>query len=88
MNVFDILAYIVEAYVVVLIARALLSWFPSRPGTVLFRVVRALDAVTEPVLRPVRRIVPPIRAGGMGIDLSFIIVVFVAELIVIPLLRG
>ena len=88
MNVFDILAFLVEAYVIVLIARALLSWLPARPGTPFSRVIRALDAVTEPVLRPVRRILPPIRAGGMGIDLSIIVVVIVAELVVIPLLRG
>ena len=88
MNVFNILAYIVEAYVVILIARALLSWLPARPGTAFHRVVRVLDAVTEPVLRPIRRILPPIRAGGMGIDLSIIVVVIVAELVVIPLLRA
>jgi YggT family protein len=88
MSVLDIIATIVEAYVVLLIARALLSWLPARPGTVLFRVVRALDTVIEPVLRPIRRVLPPIRAGGMGIDLSFIVVIFVAELIVIPLLKG
>jgi YggT family protein len=87
-TVFDILAYLVEAYVVVLIARALLSWLPARPGTVLDRVVRTLDLVTEPVLRPIRRVLPPIRAGGMGIDLSIIVVVVVAELVVIPLLRA
>ena len=49
---------------------------------------RLLDAVTEPVLRPTRRVLPPIRAGGMGIDLSIIIVVIVAQVIVVPLLRG
>ena len=88
MNVLDIIAYIVEAYVVLLIARALLSWLPARPGTVLYRVVRALDTVIEPVLRPIRRVLPPIRAGGMGIDLSFIVVIVVAQLIVVPLLRS
>ncbi len=88
MNVLNILAYLVEAYVVVLIARALLSWLPARPGTLVFRVVRVLDSITEPVLRPIRRVLPPIRAGGMGIDLSIIIVVIVAELVVIPLLRA
>ncbi len=88
MNVLDIIAYIVEAYVVLLIARALLSWLPARPGTVLFRIVRALDTVIEPVLRPIRRVLPPIRAGGMGIDLSFIVVIVVAQLIVVPLLRS
>jgi YggT family protein len=87
-NVLNILAYLVEAYVVVLIARALLSWLPAHPGSMLFRLVRALDSITEPVLRPIRRVLPPIRAGGMGIDLSIIIVVIVAELVVIPLLRA
>lgn len=88
MTILHILAYVVEAYIIVLVARALLSWLPARPGSAVFHVVRALDAVTEPVLRPVRRILPPLRAGGMGIDLSIIVVIVVAELVVVPLLRG
>ena len=79
---------LIEAYVVILIARALLSWFPARPGTPFERFVRVLDAITEPVLRPIRKILPPIRAGGMGIDLSILIVVIVAQVVVIPLLRA
>ncbi len=81
-----ILAYVVEAFVVVLVARALLSWFPVRPGSVLVPINRSLAALTEPVLRPIRRILPMVRLGGMGIDLSIIIVILVAEIIVIPLL--
>lgn len=84
----EVLVAIVELYVVVLIVRALLSWFPVRPGSGFERVVRGMDAITEPVLRPIRRILPPIRAGGMGIDLSIIVVILVAEAVVIPLLRG
>jgi YggT family protein len=83
-----ILAVIVEVFVVVLIVRALLSWFPTRPGSALIPVQRALAAVTEPVLRPIRRILPPVRAGGMAIDLSILVVILVCEIIVIPLLRG
>jgi YggT family protein len=86
--IFDILAYLLEIYVVVLIVRALLSWFPARPGTPFASLVRVLDAVTEPVLRPVRRIMPPIGVGGMAIDLSILVVVVVAQLIVVPLLRS
>ncbi|MHB1585008.1 MAG: YggT family protein [Acidimicrobiales bacterium] len=85
--ILNLIAYVVEAYVVVLIARALLSWFPARPGTALASIVRTLDAVTEPVLRPVRRVLPPLRAGGMGIDLSIMVVILVAQIIVVPLLR-
>ena len=83
-----ILAFVVEAFVVVLVVRALLSWFPARPGSALIPVQRALAAVTEPVLRPIRRILPPVRAGGMAIDLSILLVILVCEIIVIPLLRG
>ena len=83
-----ILAGVVEAFVIVLIVRALLSWFPSRPGSALLPIQRALGVVTEPVLRPVRRVIRPVRAGGMSIDLSIIVVILVAEIVVIPLLRA
>jgi YggT family protein len=86
--IFDVLAYLIEAYVIVLIARALLSWFPAAPGSVLAKVVQVLDAVTEPVLRPIRRLLPPIGVGGMGVDLSILIVVIVAQVVVVPLLRS
>jgi YggT family protein len=86
--ILKILAGLVEIFVVVLIVRALLSWFPVRSGSALIPVQRALAAVTEPVLRPIRRILPPVRAGGMAIDLSILVVILVAEIIVIPLLRS
>ena len=41
------------------------------------------EAVTEPVLRPVRRIVPPLRVGATAVDLSPIIV-----WVVILIVRG
>lgn len=82
----SLLAGLVELYVVILIVRALLSWFPVAPGSGFERVIRALDRVTEPVLRPVRRILPPVRAGGMAIDLSIIVVVLFAQLVLLRLL--
>jgi YggT family protein len=84
----SILVGLVEAYVVVLIVRALLSWLPVRPGSPLIPVLRVLDAITEPVLRPIRRILPPIRAGGAAIDLSILLVILLAEIVVIPILRA
>jgi YggT family protein len=37
-------------------------------------ITRFFEAITEPVLRPVRRVVPPMRVGGTTVDLSPIIV--------------
>jgi YggT family protein len=68
----------------ILFPRALLSWFPARPGSALANVNSVLFRLTEPVLAPVRRLLPPLQAGGMGIDLSFIIVFFGIQLLVIP----
>ncbi len=69
----DILAILVTLYLVILGGRAVLSWFPVRGGTFLASLNTLLFELTEPVLRPVRRVVPPI---GM-FDTSFMIVFFV-----------
>ena len=67
-----ILANIITIYLVILAARAVLSWFPVRGGTFLASVNTLLFELTEPVLRPVRRVIPP---AGM-FDTSFLIVFF------------
>jgi YggT family protein len=67
-----IIAWLLTAYLVVLVLRAILSWFPIRPGTFFAGLNSLVFDLTEPVLRPVRRVVPP---AGM-LDTSFIIVFF------------
>jgi YggT family protein len=57
-------------------ARIILSWFPIAPGTAMASVFSLLYAVTEPVLGPIRRVIPPMGVGGMGLDLSPMIVSF------------
>jgi len=64
-------------YIVILGARAVLSWFPVRPGSPFEGINRILFDLTEPLLRPVRRVIPP---AGM-FDLSFMIVFFVLVLV-------
>ncbi len=82
----EIVCLAVQLYLVAIFARIVLSFFPLAPGTVMSSIFSALYTVTEPVLGPVRRIVSPIGAGGMGIDLSPMIVVFAAQLLLLPLL--
>ena len=59
-----------QLYVYVLFARVVFSWFPVSPGSALEGVYDFLRMVTEPVLGPLRRALPPLRLGGMGLDLS------------------
>jgi YggT family protein len=67
-----------ELYVVVLFIRAILSWFPYDPQSPLNPIRRVVFTITEPVLAPFRRIIPPI---GM-IDVSFIVAIIAVELFV------
>ena len=50
----------------------------------MIRLPAALGAVTEPVLRPIRRILPPLRAGGHGHRSVDPVVILVAQIVVIP----
>jgi YggT family protein len=83
-----IIGLILELYVLVLIVYSVLSWF--RPGydSPLRKVQQALALVCDPVLNLVRRIIPTARVGGVGIDLSVLVVVLVIEIILVPLFLG
>lgn len=62
-----ILAWIVLSYVV---AFGRLGWdHPVR------RLYEFLSKLVEPVLRPIRRVVPPVRLGGAALDLSPLILI-------------
>jgi YggT family protein len=71
---------------VAMFGRIILSWFPISPDSPMAGVFSFLYTVTEPVLGPVRRLLPPVGVGGMGLDLSPIIVTFGLQLLVAPLI--
>ena len=74
----DIVCVVLTIYTIILFVRVLVSWaylFGLRPpiSGPLRTMLDLLEDVTEPVLRPLRALIPPIRAGGVGLDLSIII---------------
>lgn len=83
-----ILTEILQLYVLIIFARVILSYFPTTYGSGLHRVIVALDKVVEPVVGRVRRMLPRMSVGGMGLDFSPMIVLLVIELILIPLVRS
>jgi len=75
--IFALLRFILQLYLVLLFIRIVLSWFPLDPDGIMATVSRALIAITEPVLAPLRAVLPPMRMGGMGLDLSPMIVMLI-----------
>jgi YggT family protein len=71
LGIAEVLDWILVAYMWVIISRALISWVNPDPYN---PIVRVLAMVTEPALRPIRKLVPPHR---VGIDLSPMIAVLI-----------
>jgi len=72
-----LLIALARAYTLILIGYAILSWIPD-----LQRFQRYLDPFVLPLLRPLQRVIPPMG----GLDLSFLVLILVIQLIVVPLL--
>jgi len=71
MFVIQIVLIVLQLYGYVLLARALITWIPNLDPY--HPAVQFLNSITEPVLEPIRKLVPPL--GGM-VDISMIIAFF------------
>lgn len=67
--VVGILSRLLEIIGFLLVARALVSWFPDLRR---HQIVQLLFDITDPIMEPIRKVIPPIGA----IDLSVMITVF------------
>ncbi len=73
---------LINLYIAILIVMMILSWFPAQtPQGGLAITKRILADVTEPVLRPLRAILPRPRIGGVGFDFSPFIAVIILGII-------
>jgi YggT family protein len=54
------------------------SW---RPRGVLLVVLEGVYTVTDPPLRALRKVIPPLRFGGIGLDLSFMVLLLMVYLL-------
>lgn len=65
----SLLCIVLQIYYLILIIRIVLSWVPSVPEPVR-PLARGVRAVTDPLLIPLRGLLPSIRMGAMAIDVS------------------
>ncbi|MEI8321638.1 MAG: YggT family protein [Actinomycetes bacterium] len=80
----EILCKLLNFYVLIVFFRIVLSWFPLRPGGIMFTVNQWLFRATEPLMGRARRVLPP-----MGqFDLSPIVVILFLQMVVGRLILG
>jgi len=77
-DVADYINTLVLVYLVLIFIRILTSWIPRMPyNRYLAAFLKFVSDVTDPYLNLFRRILPPVRMGGAGLDLSPIVATFV-----------
>lgn len=79
--------YFLQIYYFVIFGRIILSWFMMGPSgnRTLIRIYRVLYGLTEPILAPLRRIIPTVKFGMGYLDLSplvLLILVMLAQQVV------
>jgi len=83
---------VLELFILVLLVYSILSWYLAYArvsyDSPAYKLNRVLSAICNPVLNPIRKVIPPARIGGVGLDLSVLILFLVIQVILIPVLRG
>lgn len=83
--IFQVLNLALWLFFVLLIARLVLdyvqmfarSWSPKGPFLVLAELTYT---VTDPPLRALRRVIPPLRLGSISLDLSFLVLIIAVQI--------
>jgi YggT family protein len=80
-----VLVTLLWVFAVLLIGRLIISWVlvisrsfrPTGPLVVVFEVIYT---TTDPPLRLLGRIIPPLRIGGFALDLAFILLFILVQI--------
>ncbi|MFF4450329.1 YggT family protein [Streptomyces sp. NPDC001502] len=85
--VLDVIYFALACFLVVLIFRLVMdyvfqfarSWTPGKAMVV---VLEATYSVTDPPLKLLRRVIPPLRLGGVALDLSFFVLMIIVYILI------
>lgn len=91
-GVASIIATVLWLYILVLLARFVFDlvqmfsrdWTPKGPVLV---VAESVYTLTDPPLNAIRRVIPPLKIGGVALDLSFIVLLILLQLSIALLSR-
>lgn len=78
--IFDLLATVLSIYSFVILARLLLSWVPDMIDPY-HPAAQFLHQITEPVLEPARRLIPPIGMIDISATVVLLVIWFLTDLL-------
>jgi YggT family protein len=82
----SVLSMLLFAFLLLLIARLVMEYVflfarSFRPSGFFAVILEAVYSVTDPPLQALRRVIPPLRIGGISLDLSFIVLFLLVQVL-------
>lgn len=86
MIVLSLLRLVVFIFFIALIVRLIFDWVQVfsrdwRPRGVVLIAAEGVYSVTDPPLKALRRVIPPLRIGGIALDLAFMLLFFIVVIL-------
>jgi len=83
----SVISLALQIFLISLFARVILDYVRMfspgwRPKGIVLALVEAVYGITDPIMNLVRRFIPPLRIGPVALDISFILVYFVTQLLI------
>jgi YggT family protein len=87
-----VLYYALTVFLIVLLFRLVMDWVFQfarswHPGRAMVVVLEATYTVTDPPLKLLRRFIPPLRLGGVALDLSFFVLMIIVYVLISLVVR-
>ena len=84
----DVLELVFWLFFVLLIMRLVLDYVQMfarswRPTGVVLVVAEVVYTITDPPLRALRKVIPPLRLGSVSLDLSFLVLIFLVQIAIV-----
>jgi YggT family protein len=81
-----ILNFVLFLFLIVLIGRLVLDWVQAfsrdwRPRGVMLVIAEGIYTITDPPLKALRRVVPPLRLGSVQLDLAFLVLMLLVSVL-------
>jgi YggT family protein len=82
----DLLRFVVFLFFIVLLGRLVLDWVQAfardwRPRGAILVVAEFVYTITDPPLKALRRVIPPLSLGSIRLDLAFLVLMLLTTLL-------
>ena len=81
-----VIYYVLWIFITLMLVRFVMDWVQLfardwRPRGVVLALLEIIYTVTDPPIRAVRKVLPMVRLGGMGLDLSPMVVLIICYIL-------